>query len=145
MIFSGTAISVSSLGEGIVEFRFDLSGESINKLDDATLSEFDAATRAIAALPDLAGIVVSSAKKVFIVGADINEFGETFAKDEDDLAAAVLGVNRVLCRFEDLPVPKVAAINGICLGGGTEVALTCEYRVASTAARIGHFAEPRTD
>ena len=43
----------------------------------------------------------------------------------------------MLSRFEDLPFPTVAAINGICLGGGLELALACDYRVTSTAASIG--------
>ncbi|MBS1199742.1 MAG: fadB [Proteobacteria bacterium] len=137
MIYSGSAISVASVGEGIVELKFDRGGESINKLDQATLREFDAATRAIAGDGGVRGVIVTSGKPVFIVGADITEFGDMFAAGEEAVAAGVLEVNRMFCRFEDLPVPTVAAINGICLGGGTELALTCDYRVIATAGRIG--------
>jgi 3-hydroxyacyl-CoA dehydrogenase/enoyl-CoA hydratase/3-hydroxybutyryl-CoA epimerase/enoyl-CoA isomerase len=137
MIYSGSAISVAAVGDGIVELKLDLSGESVNKLDRATLQQFDAATRAIAADGGIKGVIVTSGKGVFIVGADITEFGEMFAQGEASIASGVLEVNRMFCRFEDLPVPTVAAVNGICLGGGTELALSCDYRVLSTAARIG--------
>ena len=137
MIYSGSALTVAALGDGIVELKLDLTGDSVNKLNQATLREFDEATRAIAGTPGVTGVVLTSGKPVFIVGADITEFGGMFAQGEEAVARGVLEVNRMLCRFEDLPVPTVVAINGICLGGGTEVALACDYRVMSTAARIG--------
>jgi 3-hydroxyacyl-CoA dehydrogenase/enoyl-CoA hydratase/3-hydroxybutyryl-CoA epimerase/enoyl-CoA isomerase len=137
MIYSGSAISVAAVGDGIVELKLDLSGESINKLNQATLQEFDAATQAIAKDGSVKGVVVTSGKSVFIVGADITEFGGMFAKGEESIAQNVLEVDRMFSRFEDLPVPTVAAINGICLGGGTELALSCDYRVMSTAAKMG--------
>ena len=137
MIYSGSAISVASVGDGIAELKFDLAGESVNKLNQATLAEFDAATTALSKHDGLKGVVVTSGKAVFIVGADITEFGAMFAAGEESVAAGVLAVNRMLSRFEDLPVPSVVAINGVCLGGGTEVALACDYRVISTAGRIG--------
>ncbi len=137
MIYSGSALTAAEIGDGIVELKLDLTGESVNKLDQATLREFGAATEAIAKAPGVTGVLLTSGKPVFIVGADITEFGGMFAAGEESVAKGVLEVNRMLCRFEDLPVPTVVAINGICLGGGTEVALACDCRVMSTAARIG--------
>ena len=137
MLYSGPAFSVTALGDGIVELKFDLAGESVNKLNKAALQDFDAATQAIAKDGSVKGVVVTSGKGVFIVGADITEFGAMFAAGEDAIAQNVLGVNRMLSRFEDLPVPTVVAINGVCLGGGLELALACDYRVMSTAASVG--------
>ena len=82
-------------------------------------------------------MVLTSGKRRIIVGADITEFGAMFAAGEESIAKAVLEVNRVFSAFEDLAVPKVVAINGVCLGGGLELALCGEYRVMSTAASVG--------
>ena len=137
MLYSGPAFSVTALGDGIVELKFDLAGESVNKLNQTALRDFAAATQAIAKDAGVKGVVVTSGKPVFIVGADITEFGAMFAAGEEAIAKTVLEINRWLCAFEDLPVPKVVAINGVCLGGGLELALSAEYRVASTAASLG--------
>ncbi|MBS1135364.1 MAG: fatty acid oxidation complex subunit alpha FadB [Burkholderiaceae bacterium] len=137
MLYTGPAFSAAALGDGIVELKFDLTGDSVNKLNAAALRDFDAATQAIAKAPDVKGVIVTSGKPVFIVGADVTEFTGMFAAGEEAVAKNVLEVNRMLCRFEDLPFPTVAAINGVCLGGGMELALACDYRVMSTAASVG--------
>ncbi len=79
MLYTGPAFSVTALGDGIVELKFDLAGESVNKLSQAAIRDFAAATRAIAADASVKAVVVTSGKGVFIVGADITEFGAMFA------------------------------------------------------------------
>ncbi len=137
MLYSGPAFSVTALDDGIVELKFDLAGESVNKLNQAAIRDFAAATQAIAKTDGVKGVVVTSGKPVFIVGADITEFGAMFAAGEEAIAKGLLEVDRVLCAFEDLPVPTVVAINGVCLGGGLELALTADYRVMSATASAG--------
>ena len=137
MLYTGPAFSATALGEGIVELKFDLAGESVNKLNAVALQDFAAATQAIAKDAAREGVVVTSGKGVFIVGADITEFGAMFAAGEEGIAKSVLAVHRMLSAFEDLPVPTVIAINGVCLGGGLELALAGDYRVMSTAASVG--------
>ncbi|MDH3757572.1 MAG: 3-hydroxyacyl-CoA dehydrogenase NAD-binding domain-containing protein, partial [Gammaproteobacteria bacterium] len=138
MIYSGKAITVQAADDGIAELCFDLQDESVNKFNALTVNELKDATAAIAADTSLKGVIVTSGKPVFIVGADITEFGALFGSSEDEIADRILKINlEVFNAFEDLPMPSVAAINGIALGGGFEMGLVCDYRVMSEAARVG--------
>ena len=91
MLYSGPAFSAAALGDGIVELKFDLTGDSVNKLNQAALKDFDAATQAIAKDASVKGVIVTSGKPVFIVGADVTEFGGLFAAGEAGVAQYVLG------------------------------------------------------
>jgi 3-hydroxyacyl-CoA dehydrogenase/enoyl-CoA hydratase/3-hydroxybutyryl-CoA epimerase/enoyl-CoA isomerase len=138
MIYSGKAITVQATDDGIAELCFDLQDESVNKFNALTLNELKEATAAIAADKTVKGVIVTSGKPVFIVGADITEFGTLFGSNEDEVADKILGINLdIFNAFEDLPIPTVAAINGIALGGGLEMCLVCDYRVVPQTARIG--------
>ncbi|WP_028302436.1 fatty acid oxidation complex subunit alpha FadB [Oceanospirillum beijerinckii] len=137
MIYAGKAITVKEIEGGIAELVFDLQGESINKFNRVTIEELGAATEALQQAQGLKGLVISSAKDVFIVGADITEFTDAFGQSEEELVAMNMAVHEVFNRVEDLPYPTVTAINGIALGGGFEICLCTDYRVASPAARVG--------
>ena len=136
MIYSGKALSVDVLPSGIANLVFDLEGSSVNKFDQETLAELQ---QAIAALQkaDVPGLVLSSAKKTFIVGADITEFTSKFAEGEQQVHAWLVEVNKIFSDLEDLLFPTVAAINGIALGGGFELALSADYRAATESALVG--------
>lgn len=133
----GQALSLKRLDDGIVELCFDRQNESVNKFDRVTLGELKAAADELSGDSGLKGLLVTSAKPVFIVGADIMEFGETFAKPEDDILNWGLEANKIFSAIEDLPVPSVTAINGIALGGGMEMALSTDYRVMADTAAVG--------
>ena len=137
ILFRGETIQLSRIDEGFVELRFDRSDVAINKLDQLTIKEWQAATELIAASADLRGVLVTSGKAMFIVGADINEFGAMFKLPAEKLSAANLRSNVVANAFEDLPVPTVAAINGFALGGGLEMTLSAALRVMSNTAQVG--------
>lgn len=136
-MFQGETIKVLVLDDGFVELCFDRQGDAINKLDSRAVNEFREATSRIAAAPNVRGVLVTSAKDVFIVGADINEFGAMFKLPIQELAAGNMRSNEVCMAFEDLQVPTVVAINGIAFGGGLEMALSATFRVMSTAAQVG--------
>ena len=137
MIYQGNSISVSLLEDGIAKLNYDNQTESVNKFDQATIKEFGEAVTALEQSSDVKGLIVTSGKKVFIAGVDITEFVGNFKKPEAEIASWVLDINKTFNRFEDLPFPKVAAINGASMGGGTEMTLVCDYRVMSDKASIG--------
>ncbi|MFQ3249276.1 MAG: 3-hydroxyacyl-CoA dehydrogenase/enoyl-CoA hydratase/3-hydroxybutyryl-CoA epimerase [Glaciecola sp.] len=136
MIFEGKSLSVALTDDSIAELVFDAQG-SVNKFDRQTVEELDQATAAIAASSDVKGVLVRSAKSTFIVGADITEFTALFDMNEADILTWVAKTSQVFDRFEDLAVPTVVAVNGFALGGGCEMALAGDIRVADTTARIG--------
>lgn len=137
MIFQGKAIRISELDGQIAHLEFDLQDESVNKFNLAASRELAKAMDALEARNDLKGLLISSAKNVFIVGADISEFVPLFKKGPDEVAALISENNATFNRLEDLHFPTVVAINGYALGGGLEVCLACDYRIMSTAAKIG--------
>lgn len=136
MIFEGKSLSVTMLDEGFAELVFDAPG-SVNKFDRQTVTELDQATQALTKNDAVKGLVVRSAKATFIVGADITEFTGLFDLSDEDVLDWVAKTSQVFDRFEDLPFPTIAAVNGFALGGGCEMTLACDLRVADTTASIG--------
>jgi 3-hydroxyacyl-CoA dehydrogenase / enoyl-CoA hydratase / 3-hydroxybutyryl-CoA epimerase / enoyl-CoA isomerase len=137
MIYEGKAITVKMIEDGIAQLNFDLQGESVNKFNRLTLSELREAADKLKSDKNVKGLVVTSNKEGFIVGADITEFKDLFAGSEEELVANNLYANGIFNDIEDLPFPTVTAINGIALGGGFEMCLSTDYRVMSTKAKVG--------
>ncbi len=137
MEFQGQSLQLKMLGDGIAELIFDLQGESVNKFDRQTLDELKQIGDSLAAAGDVKGLLVSSAKPVFIVGADITEFGESFKQSDEQLLEWCAQSNAIFNTIEDLPFPSVTAVNGIAFGGGLEMALSTDYRVMADVAQIG--------
>jgi 3-hydroxyacyl-CoA dehydrogenase / enoyl-CoA hydratase / 3-hydroxybutyryl-CoA epimerase / enoyl-CoA isomerase len=136
-MYQGQSIQVTKLDGDIAELCFDNKTDSVNKFDLRTVTELGEATKAIAADGGIKGLLVTSGKEVFIVGADITEFGTNFQKSEEEIASWAFEANQVFNAVEDLPFPSVTAINGIALGGGLEMALSTDYRLMSDKAQIG--------
>jgi 3-hydroxyacyl-CoA dehydrogenase/enoyl-CoA hydratase/3-hydroxybutyryl-CoA epimerase len=116
--------------DGIVVLTLDRLGQSVNALAQAVLGELEQIVERIA-IEKPKGVLIRSAKSAgFIAGADIAEF-KTFDERGTVFESIRFGQN-VLQKLAELPCPTVAAIHGHCMGGGTELALACRYRVATT-------------
>ena len=136
-LLQGQTVRLTRLDHGLVELCFDRKGEAINKLDRLTLSELHQAVATISATPGVRGVLLTSAKEVFIAGADITEFGALFKLPNEEMLDHFRDSNEVLCGLERLAMPVLAAINGYALGGGLELALCCDYRVMAASAQVG--------
>ncbi|TGG95708.1 fatty acid oxidation complex subunit alpha FadB [Natronospirillum operosum] len=137
MIFQGEAIQVERRSDDIAHMVLDLKGESVNKFNQQTLKDLDAALKAIQKEEGLRGLVASSAKDTFVVGADITEFVTLFKAEEEVLIDGLVKTNAIFSALEDLPFPTAVAINGLALGGGFEFCLSCDFRVMSEKAKVG--------
>lgn len=139
MIYQGKTLCVNFIDnrDGIAKLTFDRENDAINKFDQLTLNELRAAVAAIKTTEGIQGLLLSSNKDAFIVGADITEFQSLFKNEEALLAAEVYKLHEIFNGIEDLPYPTVTAINGLALGGGFEVCLTTDFRVLADNAQLG--------
>ena len=136
MLFSGQAFQLTD-HNGVLELCFDSQNEKVNVFNRTALSEFAEVLNVIESQTSATGLVMTSAKSVFVAGADITEFLDYFQQPDEVLRNMLDEVNGMFNRLEDLPFPTVAAINGEAQGGGFEVCLACDFRVAGAAARVG--------
>ena len=119
--------------DGVLWLSIDREGESVNSLSRDVLQELESIVDELEANPP-AGLVLQSAKPgSFIVGADVREFD---AYDDAEIASeGISRIHRLFNRIETLPFPTVATIDGFCLGGGLELALCFDYRIAMNMDR----------
>jgi 3-hydroxyacyl-CoA dehydrogenase/enoyl-CoA hydratase/3-hydroxybutyryl-CoA epimerase/enoyl-CoA isomerase len=101
------------------------------------LASLKAAVEALQSQKGLRGVLLTSGKDVFCVGADITEFLAHFKKSEAELTRWILETDAVFSGLEDLDAPTVAAINGVAVGGGFEVCLAATYRAVAQTAAVG--------
>jgi len=110
----------------IAWLTLDRVGATANALSRDVIEQLDARIAEIERTSP-AGVVLTSGKSGFIAGADIHEFQQV--RTPEDALPSIQAAHAVFARFERLPCPTVAAINGFCLGGGLELALACRHRV----------------
>ena len=114
--------------DGIAVVTFDLADRPVNVLTPTVLEELEGHLDRLAGRSDLTGLVIATGKADFCAGADVDLMAgiETEAEGR---AAAARG-QAVFRKLAVLSVPTCAALRGACLGGGLELALACDYRVA---------------
>ncbi len=117
--------------DGIATLTLDVAGKPMNVLEPVFNAELAAAVEAAIADPVVKGLLITSGKAAFVAGADIKELVEAYDRGITPLEAAGWSqtLNRLFRRIETCGKPVAAAVNGLALGGGLEMALACHYRV----------------
>ena len=124
----------TSTTDGVLVLTLDLPGESVNKIIREVRDELEQAFERLRSDSSLnAAVLISGKKDNFLAGADIDEF--VALKSEDEARTLVETGQELINGFGKLGKPVVAAIDGVCLGGGLETALACSYRIATNNPR----------
>jgi 3-hydroxyacyl-CoA dehydrogenase / enoyl-CoA hydratase / 3-hydroxybutyryl-CoA epimerase len=122
--------------DGIVVLTLDAPGQSANTMNDLyKVSMEQTVERLEAERADIAGIVITSAKKTFFAGGDLNNMVQMRPEHAEQVFAHITEIKSTLRRLETLGKPVVAALNGAALGGGLEIALACHHRIAVAGSK----------
>lgn len=127
MIYSGNAIIVQMLADGIAEFRFDFKHDS--PLDTEQLQEFKSAIQAVKSIAQLQGLLVTTTKPNHYLNSALPSY---LKKQETWLNE----IQETLSHFENLHIPKAVVLNGHLIGHHFEFCLMCDYRVASPQTMV---------
>lgn len=115
--------------DGIVTITMDMTGP-VNAMNAEYHEAMSGTLAKLEAETGLTGVVLTSAKKVFFAGGDLNDILAAKPGEAEDFRLGAESMKSDLRRLEKLPVPVVAAINGAALGGGYEICLVCNQRIA---------------
>jgi 3-hydroxyacyl-CoA dehydrogenase/enoyl-CoA hydratase/3-hydroxybutyryl-CoA epimerase/3-hydroxyacyl-CoA dehydrogenase/enoyl-CoA hydratase/3-hydroxybutyryl-CoA epimerase/enoyl-CoA isomerase len=128
----GTALQLEILDGGIALVTFDQPGSRANTLGQPVIAEFETLVKQLAARTDLQGLILRSGKPgMFIAGADLRELGQARPTPEQNRVMVRRGLD-LIAAIEALPFPTVAVIDGGCMGGGLEIALGFDFRLAGS-------------
>src|SRR5438034_1376610 len=129
-----SAFRIEPRERGIAHLVMDDPARRVNVLDEAAFDSLEAALDQLERRTDVAGLVLLSGKPgTFIAGADVQAIASL--TDRERVRALVRRGQAAFNRLAGLACPTVAAIDGVCLGGGTELALACDARIASEEPR----------
>jgi 3-hydroxyacyl-CoA dehydrogenase/enoyl-CoA hydratase/3-hydroxybutyryl-CoA epimerase len=124
-------------GDGVVNLVLDDPNQSANTMNAAFGASLKATVERLEAEKDaISGVVITSAKKTFFAGGDLNDLKKVTRENAAEFAGWVRDNKALLRRLETLGKPVVAAINGAALGGGLEIALACHRRIVVNDPKI---------
>jgi len=121
--------------DNIVVLTMDMVGQSANTMNLNYQQAMDACLDRLEKEEKLAGVVITSAKKTFFAGGDLNDLIKASPEVAEAFMNGTLLVKKQLRRIEKLKAPVVAAINGAALGGGYEICMACNHRIAINDAK----------
>jgi 3-hydroxyacyl-CoA dehydrogenase / enoyl-CoA hydratase / 3-hydroxybutyryl-CoA epimerase / enoyl-CoA isomerase len=136
-MYQGKTLRALRIDNSCVELCFDRHGSAINKLDKLAIGELAESVKWMTSQRDVRGVLITSAKDSFIVGADITEFLGMFELPDEQFRVTLARAQAAINSLEDMPFPTVAAIDGFALGGGLELALAADLRVLADTAQVG--------
>ena len=131
---SAPAFEIQTNTPSVVVIRFTKPAER-NPLSISTLTSLSASLSEVLGLPEVETIIFTGADDVFLSGANIRELAQLDKASADKFAQ--FG-QRLFQSIADAPQRTIAAINGFCMGGGLDLALACDIRVASGDAKFAH-------
>ena len=108
--------------------------EALNALNTRFFHEMDDFVAKVSKMPEVRAMIITGEGKAFVAGADIAEMVDKDQKEGTEFSR--LGQN-TFSSFGELDIPVIAAINGFALGGGLELTMGCDFRIASTKAKFG--------
>lgn len=127
---------IEDLPGPIALLTFDTPGKKVNTLGRAVLTELGEIVGQLERRTDLAGLLFRSGKSgQYVAGADLTELGALPSLSADQMQATLLAGHRLFDRISNLPFPTVALIDGPCMGGGTEMSLAFDERLASNSPK----------
>lgn len=121
--------------EEFIEVKIDSDSSSVNAISERVLLDLNEVTEYIRD-NDFKGVILTSGKEVFSAGADIKNFQALFEKGSYEVEKYISFAHRIYNEFEQLPIPKVAVINGFAAGGGAELSLLADYRLMTSTSTV---------